>query len=371
MASVQDEQGVPGENIEPARPANLGKTLTDSVLRQIPPPLPQHFRQGQHHGGVVELMLSQQGQGKTFPVAPVKDLPLQAPAAERQPGKVGDVQLHSFFPAYLTVHILHGRLAGVDHRPAAGFENACLVGGDFFQGIPQKLSVIQADVGDHRCFRHVDGVGGVVQASHSRLQHHDVTFFPGEIGQGDGGDQLEFRGGIFQSIGKGPHKGGNSPQIVPGNLLTVNLHPLGKAVQVGGGVQSGAVTGGFQNSGGHGGGAAFAVGSGDVDGFQGMLGIAQGVQQGGDPAQARGGAFAVGAVDVTKGFFCGHGRDFLSRISRKHMIVHSLQKVNSRIVPEEMLSKLKKRIAKPENPCYNTPCVRAKGATEHWDVAKR
>ncbi len=87
------------------------------------------------------------------------------------------------------------------------------------------------------------------------------------------------------------------------------------AHQVRRGVQAGAQAGGFQDAGQHGGGGAFAVGAGDVDGAELLVRIAEMRGEGADVCEVEfGGAgvlgrgqFAAQGEEIADGLVVGHG----------------------------------------------------------------
>ena len=67
------------------------------------------------------------------------------------------------------------------------------------------------------------------------------------------------------ALSPGLHRGHQSAERFIGDGDTVDLHPLVEAADVGGGVEAGFVSGGPEDGGGHGAGAAFAVRACNVD----------------------------------------------------------------------------------------------------------
>ena len=135
----------------------------------------------------------------------------------------------------------HRRRAGVQHRLAAGLDDAGLGGGDLLHGIAQIGHVIQTDVAQHGGLRCGDGVGGVELAAHAHLAHHDVALTPGKPCEGDGGHHLKLRGVVSHAVRQRPHLLRDGAQLFVGDGLTVHLHPLVEAEDVGRCVQSRAI----------------------------------------------------------------------------------------------------------------------------------
>ena len=166
--------------------------------------------------------------------------------------------------------------------------------------------MVQTDVGDDRHFRGGDDVGGIQQTAHAALQHDDIRLLPAVILKGDGADQLELRGRVRHALCVGVDVIDHLHQILVRDLLTAELDTLVEAVDVGGGEHTGPIARGVQNGRGHGGGAALAVGTGDVDILQLPVGVAQHLQELRHPVQTGDAALAEFAVDVFNALFQIH-----------------------------------------------------------------
>ena len=129
----------------------------------------------------------------------------------------------------------------------------------------------------------------------------------GEVHQGDGGDELELGGGIGHGLGVGLDELGDLGKLAVGDVLPAHAHPLVEADNEGGGVQSHLVARLLQDGRQHGRGGALAVGAGDMDELQGVLGIAQSGGQLNGPLQPGAAALPAGGVDEIKGLGVGHG----------------------------------------------------------------
>ena len=301
MSAVDDEQGLPGGNVEPSGPADIPNTVVDILLRNLPSLFDQGVSNGQHHGGIVELMVPQQRQNQVLPGAAVKYLTIQRMLFQPKRVKIRLFQADVLFPADLLVHRFHRRGTAVHHSVAALLEDAGLGQRNLLHGIAQILRMIQADVGDHRHLGHFNDVGGIQRAAHAHFQHHDVALLAAEILEGDAGNQLEFRGGFLHGVRQGLDVLCHRSQIFIGNLHAVHLHPLMEAVDVRRGVQSRAVARLLQNGRGHGGGAALAVGARNVDKLQLFLGIPHFCQKGLGAAQSGNAALPADGMDIFDG----------------------------------------------------------------------
>ena len=301
MAPVHDEGRLLAHQLKAGRPDRGVEPVLHGVAGDPPASGAQHLHRLQHHGGVAELMLPQQGQGVGLALIQ-EALPLQAVKLRRKPGEVRDAQAGAHLPGLLPEDLQHALPLLIGHRLAAGLEDPGLLGGDLLQGVPQHGGVIQADVHEHGSLGGSDDVGGVQPAAQAHLQHHDVTAPVGKPAQGRGGDELKLRGVVCHGLGQGAEPGHQLRQLPVRNLLPVHLHPLVKAEEIGGGVKPCAIARGLENRGQHGRAAPLAVGAGDVDEFQPVLGPAQLLQQLLRPAEAGLGAEPLGPVDIGKRF---------------------------------------------------------------------
>ena len=306
VAPVHDEHGVAAQHLEPGGPAGGRQALPDGGVGDGPAPLPEDRHGLQHHGGVVELVAPRQGDLEIGPWTVGEALSVQAEGAGDDLQEIGAAQNRPPLPARPGEHLVGLGIAAVTDHRAAGLDDPGLGPGDVRHGGAQLLDVVQAHGGDHRRLRRADDVGGVQLPAHARLQHHDVALLLEEVLHGQGGDELELRGGVLHGVGVGLDAFGQLRQDGVGNLLPVDLHPLVEAVDEGGGVEARPVPGPLQNGGQHGGGGALAVGPGDVDEFQLFMGAAQFAQQLPGPLQAQLAAHPVDGVDVLERFFVGH-----------------------------------------------------------------
>ena len=139
--------------------------------------------------------------------------------------------------------------------------------------------MVKADVGDNGHFRNRDHIGRVHSAAHANLQHNDVTAVAHEVFKGDTADKLKLCGAFFHGLGQRFDPLGDFCQLLIGDLLTVDLHTLIKAVDIRRGIKTCLITGFLQDRGCHGGSRAFAVCTGNVDIFQLFMGVAHQLQE--------------------------------------------------------------------------------------------
>ena len=180
-------------------------------------------------------------------------------------------------------------LLGAHDRGAAGFDDGGLFSGDGCQRGAQIGGVVQADSGDDGGDRGGNDVGGIQAAAHAHFDDGEIRRLFLEIKEGHGGFNLEARGlgmpvpdhGFRRQADLFSHGNqggiGNGPAIQPDAFV--------EGFQGWGGVEAHPVTGAGQDGRGHGGGGALAVGAGDVDAPQVLLGIAQIMEEGADGFQ--------------------------------------------------------------------------------------
>ena len=310
MAAIHDEEGVSRHQLEPSRPGDGGDAFPHGLVGDGKTPLPKRFDDGEHHSSVIELVLAQQRQVDPQVGTPVEDLSLQGSADQVDAVKVRGHPLGAYLFTAGVNDRLHRGLLPVGDGDGAGLDDLGLGLTDLLQGVAQKFRVIQSDVGEHGHQRRLDDVGGIQLAAHAHLQAHHVAVVALEILHGNAGDQFKFRGVILHGLGQGLDKFRNFRQLLVGNALSVHLHALVEAEDIRRGIKTGAVTSLSKNAGRHGGGGAFAVGAGNVDKLQLILGISHLLEELLGTPQAGDASLPADGVDVGKGFFGCHGDSF-------------------------------------------------------------
>ena len=293
------------DQLKAAGPADGVDAVLHVALLQLPALTAQHLHHLQGGSGIFQLMPAQQGQGVQLPLV-CKALAIETVKLAVDLVKVGNAQAGAQGGAALPHYVHHALLLLVKHAVTAGLDDSRLLGGDLFHRVPQDLGVVQADIHDHRGLRRSNDIGGVQPAAQSRLQHHNVALFLLKPQESGGGHHLKLRGVILHCVGGGLHQGHHLCQSLIPDGLAVDLHPLIEAGQIGGGEKAGAVAAAFHHRGEHGGAAALAVGAGNVDELQGILGAAQLFQQRRDPRKPRLGAQPGDAVDIFQSFLIIH-----------------------------------------------------------------
>ena len=170
--------------------------------------------------------------------------------------------------------------------------------------------MVQADGGDSAAEGGGDDVGGVGVAPHPHLQADQVHPLGGKPQKGDGSVDFKLAGVEALSlhrIADGLHPLGEGGQGGGGDHLPVDLKALAELEDKGGDISPHPVSGGLQGGGHHGGGGALAVGAGDMDAAQPVLGVAQPAHQLPHPREAGFGQAPAAAVDISEGLFIGHG----------------------------------------------------------------
>ena len=265
MTTVNDEQGIPANDIKTAGPADIPNAFVDIFFGDIPALFHQCFRNGQHNRSVVELVITQQRQLDVLPLAAIEDLTEQIQGFQLQILEVCLLQRSILLSADFFKDSFYGRNCAIDNCVAAFLDDASLGVCDFFQCIAQQFGVIQTDVGDNSNFGHLDDVGSVIFAAQTDFQNDDVALLALEVFKRNAANQFELCGRFFHSVSQRLNVFCNRNDILIADLLTVDLHTLMETVNIGRGVQTGAVTCLLQNRCSHSSGTTLAVGAGDMD----------------------------------------------------------------------------------------------------------
>ena len=138
------------------------------------------------------------------------------------------------------------------------------------------------------------------------------TVLLGEVGKGEGGEDLEEAGVVWEcarcdeALGRGVDLEVEAGEVVVGDLDAVDLDALVDAGEVGRSVEGGAVAGGREDARERGGGGALAVGSGDQDGREGESADRRGPRRG--RACGRGRTCGAAWTESAGGAARGRGR---------------------------------------------------------------
>ena len=146
--------------------------------------------------------------------------------------------------------------------------------GDPLERRAEDVGVVEADVGEDRHVT-VHHVGGVPRPAEAHLDDHGVDRLGGEPRQGRRGEQLEAGRTLGQQRLEQRQLGEDVGQGLVVDRLAVARQAFGHHVQVGAGVGADAEALGHQQRGRHGRGRPLAVGAGDVDGRDGVLGLTE------------------------------------------------------------------------------------------------
>ena len=307
VPAIDHKERLVRQKLEAAGPADGVEPVLHVGLLQFPAFLAQHIHHLQYSGGIFQLVRAQQRQGVSLALVG-EALAVEGVKLAVDLGKVRDNEGGALLLAALPHHVCHAfRLLEEYHRTAV-FDDARFFKRDLLHRVAQHGGVVQPDVHDHRARGRRDDIGGVEAAAETHLQHHHVAFFLRVPQQSHRGHQLKLRGVIGHGLRRGLDAGDKLGQDLVVDLLAVDLHALIEAVEIGGGVEPGFVTGGLEYRSGHGCAAALAVGAGDVDKLQSLLGIAQLFQQLPDALQPRLGAEKFHAADIRERFLNIHNR---------------------------------------------------------------
>ncbi len=199
VRAVRHKPWFSADNRKSPRPLGPGHPLAEACLRHRKTAFFQAFQRFQGQNGIFNLILPRKTDFH-FGISPiVKPLPFQTVMHMRRPACVrngqGTAQSGRFFPD----HFHNLRLLHTGHGPASLFENACLMGRDPGERLPQKLRVIPADGSDHRRASVLHDIGSIQQSPHARFQHHNITLFFPEIPEAQRGLHLK-RCGMGQAL---------------------------------------------------------------------------------------------------------------------------------------------------------------------------
>ena len=251
MGAVHYHPGPALKGLQPPRPADPPQSRAQGFVRDAHPPTAELSYRCHRYGGVDQLVPPQEGYPQLTRIARrvepphpeplsrvVEVQPLPDPIASHQ-HEGGILLAGSGFDDFQGF----GFLRGAHHRDPF-LNNAGLLGGDGGQGVAQEVGVVEAQRGYHRDQRRYH-VGSVKPTAESHLHHCDFHPFAGEVVEGEGGDYLE--GGearhLLHQRAEPFHPGG---YLLLGYQLPRHPDALSKGVEVGRGVEAGAVSGGAQ-----------------------------------------------------------------------------------------------------------------------------
>ena len=312
VASIQQQQRMAAQYLHAGGHGGSGKAVQNGFIgnfvAEIPPERQRHLHR---HGGVVRLMPSRHAQPhliaavidevfKGLCLLQIQILLVWHHQPDAGPFCCGGDNLQRVFG-----------LVRVTHQRAARLEDARLFGGNFGNGIPENLGMVQTDFGDGGHQRAGHRVGGVAAAAKAGLQHHQITFFPGKPQQRQRGDCLEFHGTLAALLPDLLHRVqnllGQRGEGAGRDHLPVDLKALPEIRHKGTDRQTGLVPGFGEDAADHGREAPLAVGACNMHAGQLRLGIAQMRQQVLHTGQCGRAAHAGQCVQCLNGLLCGHG----------------------------------------------------------------
>ena len=194
-------------------------------------------------------------------------------------GLAGDVERRAdFFGDLFEGGFGHRVLNDADGGNAV-LEDAGLFRGDVGQGGAELGHVIVADAGDGGDFGFND-VGAVEAATQAGFDDSDVDFIVGEVFECDGGEDIEIGRRRLETTDHGLDQANQTSEIGLGDHVTVDDDALANIYQMRAGVEANLVAVGDEHGGDHRASAALAFGSGNVDGAEMILRIAQLFEEG-------------------------------------------------------------------------------------------
>jgi len=212
---------------------------------------------------------------------------------------------------------------------AVGAEDSGFFAGDLGDGVAEVVLVVEGDVSDDR-EEGVDDVGGVKTASKPNFEDGYIYRFFScfaiscEVLEGEGGEDFEEAGWVGEIAGFNEEAGGfvdlevEAGEVFVRDLDAIDLDAFVDADQVRRGVETCAVAGCCEDAGQGGGGGAFAVGSGDQDGGEGVLRVAEGC---GEDAHVGEVKLAAGGAGWGRGELMAQGVEMVDRGSVRHAAI--------------------------------------------------
>src|SRR6185295_80634 len=183
----------------------------------------------------------------------------------------GEAEIRAELLCHLPNRIRGLGLLDPGERRPAGAQDARLLARDGGEGVPQVLAVIEADRGDEGEDR-IAQVRGIEPAAEAHFDDGEVHPLLGEPGEGCQGDRFEVGGGST-GLALGESDEVRQQPGEPGgrDRPAVDPQPLLDALEMRGGVEAGAVTGGARHGREERRGRALAVGAGYEDGRESAL----------------------------------------------------------------------------------------------------
>ena len=203
VTTVNNEKRRMADHIKSTGPFHILHSVSNVLLIDVPANYFQSIHNREHHGSVVELVVTQQRENKILSIAAVKYLTVQGMLFKSQGIKVSFHKLDMFFGTNLLIYRLYRRCAPIDNSIAVFFENTGFRFCNLLYGITQDLCVVKTNVCDNRHFRCLDYIGCVKCAAHADLQNDDVTLLSNKVFKSNAANQLKFGRRFCQRLCKG------------------------------------------------------------------------------------------------------------------------------------------------------------------------
>ena len=309
MRTVDDTSGLLAHHLQTADDHGIFQALSDHLIGQVFPALPQLIHNGQHSKGVHHLMPT--GQGDAV-LRTVIDKPGTGIVAFQhlQLCLVSHRQRYRQpVTGFAQYSVGLGYQITVSGAPTARLDDAAFLGSDLRDRGAQHIGMLQRNSRNGSTGGRRDDVGAVQQTADAHLKHHELHAAAFKEHERQSSDRFKLGAllilglHLFQS---GQHTFQHIGHQLLVHQLTVYLHPLPEVKDKGRQEQAGFVSGSSQHAFTHGGGASLAVGTGNMDEFHPFFGISQLFHQPFHPEQTLAGAQMDAAVDKLQRLFVGH-----------------------------------------------------------------
>ena len=260
MGHIDDHQRRTLQLLHPASQPGIGKPVTNGGLRQRQA---EGFQRRQHGHRV------HQRQRRFWQIPPLVEAVIIPTALVLIATKIDTDLTQVGAKTQCFTRDSRRRIGLATDGGFTGAIDASLLHRHCFAGITQPVAVIEGNGGDHGHIG-LHHIGGVEPTTQPHFQQQHIGGGAAEEPQASQGGELEEGKGNL-AAGRF-HLGKGGAVIAVGQLLPVDPHPLGKAQQMGRGVDADLVACGHQNAGRHGTAGALAVGARHRDHLERQLG---------------------------------------------------------------------------------------------------
>ena len=287
MSSIHDvSDTTDGMDFKASLPPGTGQSFTKIVL--VHPVILFHDDRQRHgrHCSVYSLMSSYKGniENPLFQILlhifslDRDDLALM-PFLAGVNFKIPAIEINAgLFLVGLFFQLFQATLLGCRYYRNTFLNNTGLLVSNFLERIAQVFHMVHGHVCDDGNHRSND-VGGIVESSHADFHNSIVYFLFFEIPESHGCKEFKFRGRFYaicySFLCRFANNGSCLRKIFPGNIMSTDINPFCIIHQMGRNIASHPKCSIFQYTGDHGGDAAFAVCSGNMDYFVGSFRVSQ------------------------------------------------------------------------------------------------